>query len=80
MPEPRHETRKPLFTKRHYEALAGALKAARQEAINGEHGLATLTATLWGIERAERALGDTLMDDNPRFDRERFTQAAKQEY
>ena len=74
----RHETRKPLFTRRHYEALAGAFKGARQSIINGVAPDAGLLEWLAAANAIERELGDMLLDDNPRFDRERFNEASRQ--
>lgn len=57
------------FQKRHYEAIADALRKARIDA-NGN------TDALYGIGYVQANISDVFADDNPRFDGERFAQAA----
>lgn len=72
MPEPRHATRKPLFTKRHYEALAAAFAMVRAD-MPGMLGAELKQA---GADLAMAEVMNILADDNPRFDATRFYEAA----
>lgn len=69
---PHHATRKPLFTKRHYEALAGAFA----EALAGMSPGGVLSDERQGALWALAEVADVLEGDNPRFDRERFLEAS----
>ena len=68
---PRHETRKPLFTKRHYVAIASKLRQTNRFAITGRLGEGAEDT----ISAVADDLGDLFEDDNPRFDRIAFYEA-----
>ena len=74
---PRHLARKPLFTKRHYEALAEAFSAAKEKSGLLRGGLPEEMA---GIRLAQEEVMRRLMDDNGRFDHSRFDIAALAPY
>ena len=62
------------MTKRHFEALAAALKGARPDSTT--HGKGALTVALRAWRLAVYRVADACRDANPRFDRARFLVAA----
>lgn len=73
MAEPRHATRKPLFTKRHHEALARAFGLS----YAALYGMLGADLKRVGVDVALCAVVNTLADDNPRFDAALFCEATK---
>lgn len=67
------------FSKKHYEAIALALRDARE--IAGMQAVERLgiDAVLTGIDLAERELTATFAGDSASFDRKRFAQASGME-
>ena len=65
-----------MFTKKHYEAIAEALRAAREYADGRANRHYHPTDMLYGIGYAEAQIVALLAADNPRFDGERFAQAS----
>lgn len=59
----------PAFSRRHYQAVADALREARDGFDEGG-------ACQFGVECAADQLARVFAEDNPRFDNERFRQAA----
>ncbi len=67
----------PMFSKKHYEALAAALKEARAATDGQDGGTAfSIVGEMIGIGRAQACITDILAADNPLFDGERFAQAS----
>lgn len=68
--------RKSQFSKKHYEAVARALKDAREIADMSPTEEIFVTVLHAGINLAERELAATFAGDSASFDRERFAQAS----
>lgn len=66
------------MTRKDYEALAAAIRAARAEIEEKEMGSGLVTSVadlLDGTAYAAEFIADALARDNPRFNRERFLSA-----
>ncbi len=64
------------FSKRHYEAVAEALRKARERADGMFTGASMPTSLPYGIGMAQAEITQMFADDNPNFDGERFAQAS----
>jgi hypothetical protein len=58
------------MTRKDYEAIASAISAVRQNSY-----LSGMPQFLAGIDQVTGAISEVLMQDNPRFDRQRFIAA-----
>ena len=66
------------FSKRHYEALAGAIRKARELNASGEEARTMLRPDIQraGIIAVEAEISAMLAGDNPAFDGDRFAIAS----
>jgi hypothetical protein len=65
------------MTKKHFNAIAAAIRTAREDACAGRSGYAPehVDAAMLATARIARDIAAVCADDNPRFDRVRFLAA-----